>query len=103
MATWDQLQGAFGSLSDTLSFRFDPGFPPDLSSRWLGVLGIVARIGHRTDAWNAAPGESADFDPVIAALDNASRGIASAGTSDARLAALDVAEAALQSLDALLG
>lgn len=102
MASKDKLRGSFGSLSDTLAYRFDPGFPPDIAARWLGVMGLAAAIAHRTDAWNALPDPSPGFDPVIAGLDDATHTIVVAGTAVARMAALDQADAALAGLGTLL-
>lgn len=101
MASKDKLRGSFGSLSDTLAYRFDPGFPPGLAARWLSVMGLAAVIAHRTAQWNALPDPSATFDPVIAGLDDATHAIVVANVTVERMAALDQAQAALEALDTL--
>jgi len=102
MTSKQQLRGSFGSLSDTLSFRFDPSFSQELAGRWLGVLLHAAAIGRQTARWNALPDRSDSFDPVIAALDDATRRLVLASSDAERLDALARADAALDSLDALL-
>ena len=103
MASKDKLQGSFGSLSDTLSVRFDPSFPPNVSSRWLAVMAHAAAVAHRSGDWIALPPDSAAYDPVIAGLDDATHMLVVATTSQARLSALDAGDAALDGLEALLG
>ena len=102
MATSDKLSGSLGSFSDTLTLRWDPSGPPDVSSRWLAVMTHVAAITHRVGALLALPDESAAFDPIIERLEDATHRIVIAGSSAAKIAALDEADAALDRLEELL-
>lgn len=102
MATKAKLRGAFNSLVDTLTFRFDPMFPQDVAARWLGVMAYASAIGQRQAGWSALPPSLPDYDPVIETLRNATDALAAADTRYERLGALDEAEAALDDLNALL-
>lgn len=102
--TFDDLDGSFKSLSDTLQNRLSPYFSARVSEQWLGALGHASAIARDTAAWNALPADLSDADAVTEQLDRAARLLASAaaGTDDAILAALNQVEAALGALDAYL-
>lgn len=102
MATKQKLIGSFGSLSDSLAFRFNPASPPDVSSRWLGAMARTAAIAHRSADWTALPNESSDYDGIIAQLDDATHAIVSASTDAERLDALEQANEALGDLSTIL-
>ena len=102
MASKQQLVGSFNSLSDSLAFRFDPSFPPEVSGRWLGTMGHSAATAHRSGEWLALPGESPAFDGPVAALTGATIAVTTANDDGRRLAALAEADAALAQVDALL-
>lgn len=102
MASKSKLRGSFGSLADTLAFRFDPRFPADVAGRWLGVMGFAAAVGQRHGAWTSLPAQSPTFDPIIAALDDATHRLVVADDTAERLAALAAAEGALDLLNNLL-
>jgi hypothetical protein len=102
MTSREQLMGSFGSLSDSLAFRFDPSRSRSASGRWLAVMGHGAAIGHRSHDWLTLPDHSARSDAVIAALDNATRAVVIAKTDDECMSALDKADSALDLLAGLL-
>lgn len=102
MATKEKLRGAFGSLSDTLTFRFDPSLPEGLVARWVAAMTHAAAIANRVSDWNALPPASASFDPVVVALDNATHVLVVADSTDERLAALNRADAAMGAIEQLL-
>jgi hypothetical protein len=102
MATKSFLRASVGSLSDTLAFRFDPAFPTEVSSRWLGVMGNVSIAMRRTTAWNALPEESEDYDAAVAEIDSATRALVLAANSEQRLAALGDTDNAVDGLNAIL-
>ncbi len=102
MASKDKLTGSFGSLSDTLAFRFDPSLPPDVAGRWLAVMAHTTATAHRSAEWIALPADSPGYDPVINDLDSATHAIVIANSPAKKLAALDEADRALDRVDALL-
>lgn len=76
MASIFDLQGAFGSLIDTLQNRLDPMRPEPDGSHWLGVIHRVSGIARSTAAWNDLPGDDPAFDDLIVLLDGATRALA---------------------------
>lgn len=102
MATKEKLRGAFGSLSDTLTIRFDPSFPEALVARWVAEMTHSAAIANSVGDWNALPAESFAFDPVVTGLDSATHALVVAASTDERLAALERVRAALDALERLL-
>lgn len=103
MASIFELQGAFGSLIDTLQNRLDTTRPEPEGSHWLGVIQRVAGIARDTAAWDRLPFEDAAFDGVISSLDGAARTLAAAALrgGSAVSDALSGADAALDDLQRL--
>lgn len=104
MMTKTDLQGAFGSLLDTLQNRLDPFQPEDVVGRWTGIIAKAGAIG-RAGGWNALPDQRPDYDQVVAALNTATSALASAdyADSDSVHAALDLVDGALGALGGLVG
>lgn len=102
MASKQKLRGSIGSLSDTLAFRFDVGFPTAVASKWLGSMGNVSAAMRRTSDWHALAEEDDDFDSVIAVLDEATHAIVTASDNSERMEALESADDAVGSLNRLL-
>ena len=101
MASKDKLTGSFGSLSDTLAFRWDPSFPAEVANPWLGAMMYVAALGQRHSDWTALPATSTKFDAVITALEGATHALVVATTSATRITALDKVKSALDLLNVL--
>lgn len=102
MASKDKLTGSFGSLSDTLALRWDPGFPAEVADRWIGAMMYVAAIGQRRAEWTALPQASSSSDPVITELDGGTHKLVVATTSATRIDALGKVKNALDLLNALM-
>jgi hypothetical protein len=104
MTSKAELQGAFGSLLDTLQNRLDPFQTEDVVSRWTGIIARAAEVA-RSRGWNGLPDEDGAYDRHVAALNGASAALAGADYSDGASvhAALDLAEGALDALAALVG
>ncbi|MHA7820160.1 MAG: hypothetical protein ACX930_10990 [Erythrobacter sp.] len=102
MATKSELRGAFGSLSDTLLWRFDPSASQPVRERWLGIVAQHASVARKTSKWRALADECAAYDPVIAALNESTAAIVTADSNPQRLAALDLASLAIAQTDTLL-
>lgn len=100
----DELSGSFGSLSDTLQARLSPYFDVAVSGAWLGVLAEVGSIARDTGAWDALADDVPGVDAVVAAMDAATRAIASLKLFEATTAlpALKQCATALGMLDAIL-
>lgn len=104
MTTKTELQGAFGSLLDTLQNRFDPFQPADVVGRWTGIIARAAEIA-RAPGWNQLPDEDPAYDNVVMELNAATSALAAADFSDSGSvhAALDLIEASLATLAGLVG
>ena len=102
MGNRNDLRGAFGSLSDTLLFRFDPGASEELRAQWLGTVNLHASIARRTADWIALAFECEAYDRVIAALNGATSALVISGSEIETLAALDQARAAIHQAAGLL-
>lgn len=103
MATKDDLLGSFGSLLDTLRQRLDPFQPGNVFREWLGMMNRAAGIARDAVRWQRLDSDSPAFDPVVTALDEATRALVIADFGDAAsvLAALSRVDAALDALERL--
>lgn len=102
MATRLEVKGAFSSLSDSLYRGNSPFFSQDMAGAWTGVGLHMSEVGRRLNPWVAAGGQSPNYDQVKSALEHASTMIAAADNDAERSVALDIADAALDRLDALI-
>jgi hypothetical protein len=104
MATREDLDGAFGSLTGTLQNGYSPFLPEAVGSRWLGSMADAAAIARNTDAWNALPEPPPDGDGTVRDLDAASRALAASTRRDdlAMLTALGLTDVALRRLSRCL-
>jgi hypothetical protein len=99
------LQGSFGSLLDTLNNRFDPLQPEDIVAQWTSTMARCAACARNVAAWDALASASPAYDPIIAALDGATRGLVTAdyGNSAEVKNALQATSDALDQLEGILG
>ena len=104
MSSFDDLDGAFKSLSDTLQNRLSPYFSEAVSAAWLGELAHAAAIARETAEWNALPVLLPDADGLVAQIDSSARAVASADIADdkAIIAALAKVTQALALLETYL-
>ena len=102
MSSKSDVQGALGSLLDTLVRRNDPSFPPKLAEPWLGVSMRASGLSRKTSKWNALPAEDPSYQATTDALVSATIELANAGTNATRLAALTTVDAALDRVAAIL-
>ncbi|MBJ6123637.1 hypothetical protein [Sphingomonas mollis] len=104
MASFADLDGAFASLLDTLQNRYSPLLPQEANSRWLGAMGTAASIARDQSSWNSLPEDFPDPDQIAAALDTATRRLASSDqrSEAAILEALDRVDQALALLASFL-
>ena len=94
MATFDELQTSWGNLGQAL----DDACAGTASGGCMGALAKLAQISGRVGDWNRLPNESADYDPVIASLDQASQQLAGGASAGA----LASANQAMEEVEALL-
>lgn len=104
MAAYDDLDGAFKTLFDTLQNRLSPFFSRSVSQAWLGAIQHGGAIARNVNGWRRVPDPFPDNANIIGALEAAARSLAAAvtGTDDDILAALREGESALAALDQFL-
>ena len=101
MATKQELRDSFQQQGHSMSGCCSDGAAP-VAPECFGLRGRRAQIAGRVPAWNALPGGSPSFVPVVNALNASADELDAAGNDEECHAAITSAHGALDMLEALL-